>query len=43
MGNPPPVRLGEDTVDAEIIRASLRSNGRGAFPPGVSVVVVAPN
>ena len=27
MGNPPPVRLGEDTVDAEVIPASLRSAG----------------
>jgi localization factor PodJL len=43
MGNPPPVRLGEDTVDAEIIPASLRSGGGGVFPPGVSVMVVAPN
>ena len=42
MGNPPPVRLGEDTVDAEVIPASLRSAG-GVFPPGVSVIVVAPN
>ena len=43
MGNPPPVRLGEDAVDAEVIPASLRSGGDGMFPPGVSVMVVAPN
>ena len=43
MGNPPPVRLGEDTVDAEIVPASLRSGGDRVFPPGVSVMVVAPN
>lgn len=43
MGNPPPVRLGEDTVDAEIMPASLGSSGRATFPPGVSVMVVAPN
>jgi hypothetical protein len=43
MGNPPPVRLGEDAVDAEVIPASLRSGGDGMFPPSVSVMVVAPN
>lgn len=42
MGNPPPVRLGEDTVDAEIMPVSLSSGGRAMFPPGVSVMV-APN
>ena len=41
MGNPPPVRLGEDDVDAEIMPASLSSGT--VFPPGVSVMVVAPN
>jgi localization factor PodJL len=43
MGCPPPVRLGEDTVDAEIMPASLSSGGSRMFPPGVSVMVVAPN
>ena len=43
MGNPPPVRLGEDTVDAEVIPASLRSGGDGMFPPGVSVMIAAPS
>jgi hypothetical protein len=43
MGNPPPVRLSEDDVDAEIMPASLSSNGSRMFPPGVSVMVVAPN
>ena len=43
MGNPPPVRLGEDDVDAEIMPASLSSGGSRMFPPGVSVMVVAPN
>jgi localization factor PodJL len=42
LGNPPPVRLGEDTVEAEIMPASLSSGGT-MFPPGVSVMVVAPN
>jgi len=42
LGNPPPVRLGEDTVEAEIMPASLGSGGT-MFPPGVSVMVVAPN
>jgi len=43
MGNPPAVRLGEDSVDAEIIPASLSSGGNTVFPPGVSVMVLAPN
>ncbi len=43
MSNPPPVRLGEDDVDAEIMPASLSSGGRTTFPPGVSVMVFAPN
>jgi localization factor PodJL len=42
LGNPPPVRLGEDTVEAETMPASLGSGGT-MFPPGVSVMVVAPN
>lgn len=43
MGNPP-VRLGEESVDAEVMPASLSSAGGGKmFPPGVSVVVLAPN
>ena len=32
MGNPPPVRLGEDDVDAEIMPASLSSGGRQDVP-----------
>jgi hypothetical protein len=43
MGNPPALRLDEDSVDAEIIPASLSSGGNTMFPPGVSVMIVAPN
>jgi hypothetical protein len=42
MGNPPPARL-EEIADAEFMPASLRSGGGAMFPPGVSVMVVAPN
>jgi localization factor PodJL len=36
---PPPVRLGNDSDDAEVKPVSLSSDSSGALPPGVSVMI----